>query len=242
MHQTNCHNRFSWTYWPNSTNWSIDLEWHCVLSNWRELWKILTRRGVNIVTMDTFRVHWVRRYQEISLLGKFSSGNFPFREIFPCYSKHNLDFSQPNVTKIVWDSVNKGWLYICMWCIEPIVIIGSVEPIDLIQPIDLIDHIETIDLIDQIIFVKSENSKRHPSVASDIKIYITKLCHCFFCVLESLDELSEMVTKLFSDVKNKNLEVPEWKDHPCGPDEVKVGVWFLLWHLKAALMPCPASS
>ena len=46
-----------------------------------------------------------------------------------------------------------------------------------------------------------------------------------------------MVTKLFSDVKNKNLEVPEWNDHPCGPDEVKVGVCFLLRHLKATALP-----
>lgn len=29
---------------------------------------------------------------------------------------------------------------------------------------------------------------------------------------------------LFADVENKNVEIPEWLDHPYGPDEVKVSI------------------
>lgn len=43
------------------------------------------------------------------------------------------------------------------------------------------------------------------------------------CV-ESLDDLAELVVPLFADVENKNVEVPEWLDHPYGPDEVKVSM------------------
>jgi hypothetical protein len=32
-----------------------------------------------------------------------------------------------------------------------------------------------------------------------------------------------MVVNLFSQVENKNLEVPEWKVHPYGPEQCKVG-------------------
>ncbi|XP_021366935.1 insulin-degrading enzyme-like isoform X1 [Mizuhopecten yessoensis] len=43
------------------------------------------------------------------------------------------------------------------------------------------------------------------------------------CVLgkESLDELSEMVLPMFAEVENKNVTVPEWTDHPYGPDQLK---------------------
>ena len=44
--------------------------------------------------------------------------------------------------------------------------------------------------------------------------------HCFNS--ESLDELTEMSVNLFGDVKNKNVPVPEWKDHPYGPEQLKV--------------------
>ena len=40
--------------------------------------------------------------------------------------------------------------------------------------------------------------------------------------LESLDELQNEVVDLFSKVENKNVEIPEWKKHPYGPDQVKV--------------------
>ncbi|XP_074640666.1 insulin-degrading enzyme-like [Tubulanus polymorphus] len=50
------------------------------------------------------------------------------------------------------------------------------------------------------------------------------------CVLgkESLDELTDLVVKLFADVKNKNVKVPEWLEHPYGPDQCK---------LKASVVP-----
>jgi len=43
-------------------------------------------------------------------------------------------------------------------------------------------------------------------------------------VVESLDELADIVVPLFADVDNKNVEVPEWLDHPFGPEQVKVCV------------------
>ncbi|KAK3095847.1 hypothetical protein FSP39_019946 [Pinctada imbricata] len=43
------------------------------------------------------------------------------------------------------------------------------------------------------------------------------------CVLgkESLEELTEMVVPLFSGVENKVVTVPEWKQHPIGPEQSK---------------------
>ncbi|CAD5115557.1 DgyrCDS4521 [Dimorphilus gyrociliatus] len=43
------------------------------------------------------------------------------------------------------------------------------------------------------------------------------------CVVgkESLEELTEMVVPLFGDVKNKSVDIPEWKDHPYGPEQLK---------------------
>ena len=40
--------------------------------------------------------------------------------------------------------------------------------------------------------------------------------------IESVDDLTKMVTELFADVENKNVKVPEWPEHPIGPDQVKV--------------------
>ncbi|XP_072026752.1 insulin-degrading enzyme-like [Amphiura filiformis] len=39
---------------------------------------------------------------------------------------------------------------------------------------------------------------------------------------ESVDELTQMVTELFADVENKNVTVPEWPEHPVGPEQVKM--------------------
>ncbi|XP_033756882.1 insulin-degrading enzyme-like isoform X2 [Pecten maximus] len=43
------------------------------------------------------------------------------------------------------------------------------------------------------------------------------------CVLgkESLDELVEMAVPMFTEVENKSVTVPEWTDHPYGPDQLK---------------------
>ncbi|XP_022253443.1 insulin-degrading enzyme-like, partial [Limulus polyphemus] len=44
------------------------------------------------------------------------------------------------------------------------------------------------------------------------------------CVIgkESLDELIEMTVPLFCDVENKNVTVPEWLEHPYGPEQLKL--------------------
>ncbi len=44
---------------------------------------------------------------------------------------------------------------------------------------------------------------------------------CFIFV-ESLDELADMVVPLFSGVDNKNVEAPEWLEHPYGDEQVRV--------------------
>ncbi|XP_076104390.1 insulin-degrading enzyme-like isoform X1 [Mytilus galloprovincialis] len=43
------------------------------------------------------------------------------------------------------------------------------------------------------------------------------------CVLgkESIEELTEMVVPLIANVENMNVVVPEWKDHPVGPAQMK---------------------
>ena len=43
-------------------------------------------------------------------------------------------------------------------------------------------------------------------------------------IVESLDELADLIVPLFADVENKNVEVPEWLDHPYGQDQVKVSI------------------
>ncbi|XP_041476883.1 insulin-degrading enzyme-like isoform X1 [Lytechinus variegatus] len=39
---------------------------------------------------------------------------------------------------------------------------------------------------------------------------------------ESLDQLSEIVLQLFSNVENKNVRISEWLEHPYGKDQLKV--------------------
>ena len=39
---------------------------------------------------------------------------------------------------------------------------------------------------------------------------------------ESLDDLEKMSVELFSDVENKNVPVPEWKEHPFGEEQLRV--------------------
>jgi len=43
-------------------------------------------------------------------------------------------------------------------------------------------------------------------------------------MIESLDELADLVVPLFADVENKNIDVPQWLDHPYGPDQLQVCV------------------
>lgn len=43
-----------------------------------------------------------------------------------------------------------------------------------------------------------------------------------YYIVESLDELGDIVVPLFADVENKNVQAPEWLDHPFGLDQLKV--------------------
>lgn len=39
---------------------------------------------------------------------------------------------------------------------------------------------------------------------------------------ESLDELEKLVVPLFSDVMNKHVDIPEWTEHPYGPEQLQM--------------------
>lgn len=40
--------------------------------------------------------------------------------------------------------------------------------------------------------------------------------------IESLDELEKLCVDLFSQVENKNVASPEWKEHPFGPEQLQI--------------------
>lgn len=46
----------------------------------------------------------------------------------------------------------------------------------------------------------------------------------FFCKLESLNELEEMVVPIFSALENKSVDVPFWTESPYGIEHIKVSV------------------
>ena len=48
---------------------------------------------------------------------------------------------------------------------------------------------------------------------------------CCWCVAESLDELSEMVVELFSEICNKNIPVPIVNELPFSADELQVWMY-----------------
>lgn len=41
---------------------------------------------------------------------------------------------------------------------------------------------------------------------------------------ESLDELTGLVVKLFSEVENKNVPLPEFPEHPFQEEHLRVGL------------------
>lgn len=41
-------------------------------------------------------------------------------------------------------------------------------------------------------------------------------------LVESLDELTDLVVKLFSEVENKNVPLPEFPEHPFQEEHLKV--------------------
>lgn len=50
--------------------------------------------------------------------------------------------------------------------------------------------------------------------------------HDYFFVLiyiESLDDLTNLVVKLFSEVENKNVPLPEFPEHPFQEEHLRVG-------------------
>jgi len=53
-----------------------------------------------------------------------------------------------------------------------------------------------------------------------VRFFLFKLRTATDHVLESLDELSDMVSRLFSDIPNRGVEpLPAILDHPFGPNE-----------------------
>ena len=45
----------------------------------------------------------------------------------------------------------------------------------------------------------------------------------YFFSLDSLDDLTNLVIKLFSGVEDKNISVPEYPIHPYGDEQLQVG-------------------
>lgn len=59
--------------------------------------------------------------------------------------------------------------------------------------------------------------------------YIYKLFFFFFSLLtESLDELTSMVVKLFGEVENKNVPIPEFPEHPFQEEHLRVSQLLIL--------------
>ena len=56
-------------------------------------------------------------------------------------------------------------------------------------------------------------------------MYACMSCHPWcWCVVESLDELSDMVVELFSQICNKDIPVPIVTEMPFSADELQVCV------------------
>ena len=59
-------------------------------------------------------------------------------------------------------------------------------------------------------------------------LLLTVFCLCDWSLLvlhfylESLDKLEEIVVPLFTNVKNKNVKVPTYDEHPLGIKELEV--------------------
>lgn len=51
-----------------------------------------------------------------------------------------------------------------------------------------------------------------------VEISISYVCF----LVESLDELTDLVVKLFSEVENKNVPLPEFPEHPFQEEHLKV--------------------
>ncbi|ESO09969.1 hypothetical protein HELRODRAFT_109371 [Helobdella robusta] len=76
---------------------------------------------------------------------------------------------------------------------------------------------ETLDIIPRQLGlnVREELLKFHG------KFYSSNIMALAVLGKESLDELTTLVTSLFSDVENKNVTVPEWLDHPFGAEQAQ---------------------
>lgn len=53
-------------------------------------------------------------------------------------------------------------------------------------------------------------------------LHVALFFQLFFCSLESLDELTSMVVKLFGEVENKNVPIPEFPEHPFQEEHLRV--------------------
>lgn len=49
--------------------------------------------------------------------------------------------------------------------------------------------------------------------------FILRIC---FDVKESLDDLEKLAIDLFAEVENKNVQSPEWIEHPFGPEQLQM--------------------
>jgi len=49
----------------------------------------------------------------------------------------------------------------------------------------------------------------------------------YIYILETLDDLEDMVIKLFCDVQNKEIEVPVWPEHPFKDEHFRTK-WYIV--------------
>ena len=60
-------------------------------------------------------------------------------------------------------------------------------------------------------------------LSSSPNFFVSHLSIYFpFCFVESLDDLEKLCVDLFNGVENKNVEAPDWPEHPFGPEQLQV--------------------
>lgn len=65
-------------------------------------------------------------------------------------------------------------------------------------------------------------------IVSSVVIRLSSVFIIYFLV-ESLDDLTNLVVKLFSEVENKNVPLPEFPEHPFQEEHLKVSACIFLF-------------
>ncbi|CAG2220380.1 IDE [Mytilus edulis] len=94
-----------------------------------------------------------------------------------------------------------------------------------ISPEHLPGALDRLQQTERLMQVNSENDKNlqsDPLENLPVRETLTDPSHDYSKFgTESIEELTEMVVPLIANVENMNVVVPEWKDHPVGPAQMK---------------------